>query len=285
MLGKLIKYDLRFGAKKYAFMSAMVAALLAVSALAMLFRNQTVFVMFLITAIIATIAFAVVYIVVSIQHLYSQLCSRESYLNYSLPVSPHSLILSKIITILFWGVVTTLIIILFWVTAVSGITLAETGRSIGEWWNALADGIKAEAGFDFNVTMLLSLVMGCLQFVMTVCLAVFCVSLSNLPYLKERNWGIATGVAGFLVLYNVIGLIPVFIYWLSEKIGGNADPFGINTTVLYEDMGGALTVTATPWINDMMSGLTWVSGVVYVLFAAVFYLLAVKIADKHRFIG
>lgn len=269
MLGKLIKYDVRFGAKKYAFMAAMTAALLIVAVIAYAVNIQVVSGLFIFLAVIATIAYAIMYLVVSVQHLYRQLCSRESYLTYSLPVSPHSLIQSKLIAIVFWGVVTSVVVILFWLVAVNGMILSREGLSLGSIWDTATNYMRGEAGIELSPFVAQVLVMGVLQFGMNVCLMAFSVSLANVPFLKERNWGVAAGVTGFIVLTNIAGLTPVFIWWLIEKIGGS-DIFAI---------------TSGPQVNTMMSGLTWISAASYIVFAAVFYFLTVRMVDKHRFIG
>ena len=269
MLGKLIKYDIRFGAKKYAFMAALTAAALIVAVISLALKSELVSVLFIVLAVVATIAYAVMYIVVSVQHLYKQLCRRESYLNYSLPVSPHSLILSKIITILFWGIVTAAVVVLFWLVAVDRMVLAQKGMSLRLVWDTAVQFVRTDGGFELSPLMAKALIMGIIQSIMTVCMAAFCVSLANVPYLKERNWGVATGVVGFIVMYNVIGLIPMFIWWLIEKAGGGTDVYNV----------------AGARINEMMTGLTWVSGITYVVFAIVFYFLTVRMVDKHRFIG
>lgn len=224
MLAKMIRYDLRFGSRKYALMAAMTAALLLMAAFGRLVNNNIIMGLGIFFAILASVAYLVLYVVISIQHLYSQLCGRESYLSYSLPVSVHTLLLSKLICILFWAIVTFLLLAVFWLVGVELIFLRPEGgssvRSIREALDSLSSVERAEILSMFPVTAA-TIVVGIFQ---QVAQFAFCVSLVNVPALKERNLGVAAGILVYLFGSQAIGMVEFGALWGFERIrwGNNA---------------------------------------------------------------
>jgi hypothetical protein len=216
-------------------------------------------------AVIATVVYGVMYVIISIRHLSTQLCSNESYMNYSLPASSHTLVLSKLICILLWGIVSLLLIVFFWIVGVGGIMLAESEMSLSEIWNAIVAGL-GRAGIR-NISSILSMVswIGISLSIMSLCLLGFCVTLCNVPALKERGIGVVTGVVGFFVMqytiYNIISSIVGAIF-------RNVDFDIFSSDFIYSLRAPAICTS-----------------IAYMVAAIGLYFLTVYTVDKHRFIG
>lgn len=217
MLGKLVKYDLQFGAKKYAFVAALSAALVLLAALVRLSELPAVLGIVLFLAILASMVFAVMYYVISVWHLHSQLCGRESYFSYSLPVSHHTLLVSKLICILFWGVVVSALLVIFWVVGVEFIFLRPEGQSLisevqaffrSEIWRELS---------RYSVPIVVLMIVAMLQQVIYMGL---CVSLVNVPALKERSLGAPAGIVAYLFGAQLIAAGQFFLLWVYGRIRG-----------------------------------------------------------------
>ena len=264
MLGKMIKYDIMFGARKYAVMAALTGALLIVAAAAARLDSMLVTGIAMFLAVIATTIYSIMYIVISVRHLHSQLCSNESYLGYSLPASPHTLVASKLICILIWGVVTAALITFFWAVGIGGIALANSGVTLGDFWRDMSNMLRSIGATDAEIRSALFLLLGTgiSISVLTVVLLGFSVSLCNVPFLKERGLGTVTGVVSFFVA-------GIGINWLVARIGS---PFFRGTYSL-DEFSGAI------------AGAGIYLTAAYLIAAIGMYFLTVYIVDKHRFIG
>lgn len=113
MLGKLLKYEL-MGTARY-FLPLLAAALLF-SVLNRLFNSVLSPAFYWITGlltfieVVLIIALAVMMLVIIIMRFYKNLLGSEGYLMFTLPVSTHHNILSKLITATIWNVVAMLVV-------------------------------------------------------------------------------------------------------------------------------------------------------------------------------
>lgn len=268
MLGKLIKYDLMFGAKKYAIIAALTAAFLVVAAVAASLESELVLGIAIFLAVIATIVYAVMYIVISVRHLSTQLCSAESYLSYSLPTSTHTLVLSKLISIFIWGAVTAAIIIFFWVVGIGGVALAESEMSLGDLWYEITRAMQmsgiGEGGTNSLVSMFIWMCVT--SSLMSISLLGLCVAVCNIPFLKERGIGTVTGVVGYFVL----------IFAINYAFGKIGEIFIENGAELDQ-----LLRNFRPYVDSI----TIFYSIASVIVAVGVYFLTVYTVEKHRFIG
>jgi len=266
MLGKMMKYDLMFGAKKYAFMAALTAALLLIAVATSRLESQLIMGLAIFFAVIATIIYSVMYVVISVRHLSTQLCSNESYLNYNLPASPHTLVLSKLICIFLWGIVTLLLITFFWAVGIGGIALANSEMSLREAWGEMVNAMRMIGMNDNDVRSIISMISwtGLTTSLMSLSLLGFCVSLCNVPFLKERGIGVVTGVVGFFAIQ----------FGISYAIGE------IGTFI-----ANRFFDTAALDISYAIRASTTYLSIAYMVAAIGFYFLTVYTVDKHRFIG
>jgi len=102
MLVKLLKYEIKATGRVFLplYLGLIVAAFLASFALVSSFDIFNVTAMFLLFALY--VAVVIVTVVLLIQRFYQNLLKEEGYLMFTLPVSPSSLILSKLITTCMW---------------------------------------------------------------------------------------------------------------------------------------------------------------------------------------
>ena len=133
MLGKLLKHEFRATGR---IMLPMMGALLALALMANLsIRGMTgnladipalriLFILILVFFSMGIVAVAVMALVVMVSRFYRNLLKSEGYLMFTLPVSVHELIWSKLIVSLVWFFATALFIIL--ILALTGLNLSGT---------------------------------------------------------------------------------------------------------------------------------------------------------------
>ena len=137
MLGKLIKHEFRATAR---IMLPMLAALIALSLLANLSVHglagnlsnvpvlRIVFIVIVVFFAIAVVATAVMTLVIMISRFYRNLMKDEGYLMFTLPVSVHELIWSKLIVSLVWFLAAGLVITL--VMALNALNLSAINMNL-----------------------------------------------------------------------------------------------------------------------------------------------------------
>ncbi|MBQ9664149.1 MAG: hypothetical protein IJV40_13460 [Oscillospiraceae bacterium] len=225
MLGKLIKHEFRATART---MLPAMGALAALSLLANLsIRGLTsglsdvpvlriVFILILVFFGIGIVAAAVMALVIMISRFYRNLLKDEGYLMFTLPVSVHSIVWSKLIVSLVWFLLTALLI--FVILALTALNLSNTNlEMIIEQlpsWNDLMQmldelGIRSQVMtflFQWILAMVIGTLVTCLHFYASMSLGhmftkskillsvVFFIGMSFLFNLMEMGYGI--GVAG-----------------------------------------------------------------------------------------
>ena len=181
MLGKLMKHEFRATARiMLPVMGAMVAlALLANLSIRGLAGNlsdvpmlRILFVLIIIFFGVAVVATAVMSLVIMVSRFYRNLLKDEGYLMFTLPVSVHELIWSKLIVSLVWFLGTGLLI--FLVMTLMALNLSHTNlqmilEQFPSWSEIL--GWLDEAGVRGQViTFLVQIVLGTLIGIFAVCL-------------------------------------------------------------------------------------------------------------------
>lgn len=181
MLGKLMKHEFRATARiMLPVMGAMVAlALLANLSIRGLAGNlsdvpmlRILFVLIIIFFGVAVVATAVMSLVIMVSRFYRNLLKDEGYLMFTLPVSVHELIWSKLIVSLVWFLGTGLLI--FLVMTLMALNLSHTNlqmilEQFPSWSEIL--GWLDEAGVRGQViTFLVQIVLGTLIGIIALCL-------------------------------------------------------------------------------------------------------------------
>ena len=257
MFGKLLKYDIRAGAKAYSLMFIILAVLAAVTGLACLIDITIINGFVFTTAIIGSVACAVVVIVATIKQLYAQMCGKESYLTYTLPVGTAAVVLSKIINIIIWVVLAVAGVCLYWFLY-HKICSADIKMTLDSLITKLSNS---------GVGSLLFTVMG-MSVITSAFLVMLSAGIANIPSLKNRNAGVPIAVAAWYLISQTLGLIFAGI-WFIYIIANNGE---ISNEYLNNPENTARFLDVLK--NIMVVG--------YSISSLVFFFLAVKVIGKRR---
>jgi len=212
MLGKLLKYDLKFGVRPFLVMGG---GMIFASILLGLFDFDTISglgLMFLFPIIIVTIFIACVALVY--QNFNRNLLSNEGYFMMSLPVKRYKFIISKLMTSIIW--------FNFMILAgvISGIFLVD--RDFMRIFNF---------SIPFFVSVLTDLLLGANLFAVNAILALYLLAVMSNVSIGGKKIGWSLGVAS-LVAFLVIEVM--FIIHVANRIFN-----GLNLwVVMYEREGG-----------------------------------------------
>ena len=183
MLGKLLKHEFRATGR---IMLPLMGALLALALMANLSIRglagnladvpglRILFILILVFFGMGIVAVAVMALVVMVTRFYRNLLKSEGYLMFTLPVSVHELIWSKLIVSLVWFFATALFV--FLILSLTGLNLAGTNlemifENFPTWSEILQKldelGVRSALGslvFWAAVAMILGTIVGCLHF-------------------------------------------------------------------------------------------------------------------------
>ena len=264
MLGKLMKHEFRATARiMLPVMGAMVAlALLANLSIRGLAGNlsdipmlRILFVLIIIFFGVAVVATAVMSLVIMVSRFYRNLLKDEGYLMFTLPVSVHELIWSKLIVSLVWFLGTGLLI--FLVMTLMALNLSHTNlQMILEQFPSWSEifGWLDEAGVRGQViTFLVQIVLGTLIGIFAVCLHFYGAMALGHMFSKDK------------VLLSIVFFVGISFAFNLMEMGYGIVGFGLSD-LENMDMSGA------------REGLSFVSTVIWhgiglsTLQAAVMYL-------------
>lgn len=225
MLGKLLKYEMKATARIYLPIYILVAVLTPIvrffaynnteeSGPLDILPNMTI-----LTYGIALFAIAVLAYVMIIYRFYKNLLTSEGYLMFTLPVSGHSLVLSKAIIGFFWMVMSVIIIIL------SIVGVSYTDEVVTEFtiqWKLIEFQISATPGINmsgFIALLVVTAIACCIYIIMFL----YCsISIGQSLF---SNHKIAGSIVTAIVLY-IIGQIVSTIL-LSKPIDTNMSNMSI----------------------------------------------------------
>ena len=241
MLGKLMKHEFRATARiMLPVMGAMVAlALLANLSIRGLAGNlsdipmlRILFVLIIIFFSVAVVATIVMSLVIMVSRFYRNLLKDEGYLMFTLPVSVHELIWSKLIVSLVWFLATALLI--FLVMSLMALNLSHTNlemileqlpswSEINHWLDET--GIRGQL-----VTLLIQVVLGTLIGIFAACLHFY--AAMGLGQMSANHKGLMSVLAfiGISIAFRIIlsgvsagmiqsGAMETFFLGLEEAPG------------------------------------------------------------------
>ena len=263
MFYKLLKYDMQTGARKY-FMMAIIMVVLSVVTISTVFiENAVINSIVLITAVFGTLACVGIVVFVSISHIYTQICGRESYLTHTLPVGTKLIVISKIVAITIWTTLCAVVLCLYWFMYYC-IHASETTKEVID---IIIKAFKepGDLGFNIGVFLLISLIT---SLILNIVLLPLSAGIANLPAIKNRNAGIILGVISWYGLGQVIGFIVVAFWIVILLIGG-----GSMSNDYLEDSAN---------IKFVLESLQYTMLVGYLAASAVVYFFASYIIEKHR---
>jgi len=255
--GKLLKYDIRAGAKTYSLVYIVLAVLAAITALSCLVDITLVNGFVSTTAILGSVACAVVIIVASIKQVYAQICGRESYLTYTLPVGTASIVLSKAINIIMWVILAVAGLALYWVMYYK-IGPADIKETIDMLIASITEG--GEVGSLLLVAVTMSIIS-------SVFLLILCAGIANLPQLKNRNAGVPIAVVAWYGISQVIGFVFVGVWFVYIILNGGE----ISNEYLNN-----------PETSGFLGALSNIMLIGYAVATALFFAISVKLIGKKR---
>ena len=227
MLGKLMKHEFRATARiMLPVMGAMVAlALLANLSIRGLAGNlsdvpllRILFVLIIIFFSVAVVATAVMSLVIMVSRFYRNLLKDEGYLMFTLPVSVHELIWSKLIVSLVWFLGTGLLI--FLVMALMALNLSHTNlQMIIEQFPSWSEimGWLDEAGVRGQViNFLVQSVLGTLIGILAACLHFY--AAMSLGHMFSRD----------KVLLSVVFFVVISFAFNLMEMGYGVIGFGLS---------------------------------------------------------
>lgn len=168
MLGKLLKHEFRATAR---IMWVLYAAMLALSlgahfSLRYMQGGETYLALRVLATLVAVfwvlalIFGAVMTLVLMIQRFHKNLLTDEGYLMFTLPVSLHALIFSKIIVSVVWSFITGVVVILGVLVAMFDIQFIEILRQIVLYYNGEALKLTLQGAGMLSEVLLLALIGG-----------------------------------------------------------------------------------------------------------------------------
>lgn len=224
MLGKLLKYEFKATGR---LLIPLYAAILIVSlvggfGLDQLVMTELASVIFLMVYTGLFIALFVMTLILIIQRFNNNLLKDEGYLMFTLPVSTHSLLWSKMISSLVWCAVGT-VVGLASVVILTAVSLETTS------WDAIMEFIEkfmeiftldvAKTGF----LMLLACITGCFSFLLTVYLSL---SVGQIPTFNRHR-----GLMAFITFFVIcIALGSISSLTMDVMAGGFTS--GVDKTLI-----------------------------------------------------
>lgn len=266
MLGKLLKHELKAQYSMYIGMYLFIVLLGGVYALGDLasgrFPGNPIFKIItqlsLLAVVIGLAAMFIVTLIMSILRYRNNLLRDEGYLMHTLPVTPFSLHVSKMIAALIW-IVADMVVLVLMIAVLTG-----------DWkFNWLQNGLDQleQSGLEFSGGMIALLVIY-MVFAFLLSISQFYVSL-NLGYLSYGSKGLMSFVA-YLVTYmiaQVVSVIGLMIFGFV-KYGGSFNTFLEQTS--------SQTVAPT----GFMTGILTTSAILSVLLFAAYNIVSVYILKK-----
>ena len=268
MLGKLMKHEFRATARiMLPVMGAMVAlALLANLSIRGLAGNlsdvpmlRILFVLIIIFFGVAVVATAVMSLVIMVSRFYRNLLKDEGYLMFTLPVSVHELIWSKLIVSLVWFLGTGLLI--FLVMTLMALNLSHTNlqmilEQFPSWSEIL--GWLDEAGVRGQViTFLVQIVLGTLIGIFAVCLHFYGAMALGHMFSKDKVLLSIVFFVGISFAFNLMemgyGIVGFGLSDLENIDMENArDGFAFVSTVIWHGIGLSAVQAAVMYLATVL---------------------------------
>ena len=179
MLGKLIKYDMKYMARVLPWLYLGAFAMSLLISLLFVLSAQSSYDALLVTLALVMLPFALMIGALSVCgtvfmmiRIYKNMFSDEGYLTFTLPVKTHKIVWSKLITGAIWnafgGIVTIAVIALPIIATIATIAklepdVAASLSAYGEIFDAMYGTIAGESGF----------VIGLISFILNIIVALF----------------------------------------------------------------------------------------------------------------
>lgn len=232
MLGKLLKYEIKATART--FLPLYLAILLAAAGMRFVLAAGFIPVVTILGFVLfgLFVALAVLTIVITVQRFQKNLLSTEGYLMFTLPVTPASLVGSKLLASLLWAVLSCVVTVAcFFVIVIDGRMIQEFGLMTEQIWQVLQNGFRIEAGEA--VSILIGMIVSMFCSYTTFILNIYASLSVGQRFNKSRT---AAAFATFMLVYIVYGILS---YFLGEYVFANMS----FTTWMWAAIGVELVVS------------------------------------------
>lgn len=237
MLGKLMKYELRATSRLMLPLLALVLLL----GVGIGFGNNLIeppeqawlvnllSVLFLLAFVAAIVASAVCAIVLMVQRFSKNLMGDEGYLMFTLPVSQHAIIISKLLTSLIWFIAVGIFNVLALLLAVWSGDMKELFDSFGSIWQQLMQNYAGKTWLVIGELSLLGLLSGaavCLQFYAAIAVGhsfaqhkvlLSVVTFFGLGFVQDLISGFLVRGSARLGLWTFLNVENGVQYWLGSQ--------------------------------------------------------------------
>ena len=268
MLGKLMKHEFRATARiMLPVMGAMVAlALLANLSIRGLAGNlsdipmlRILFTLIIIFFSVAVVATAVMSLVIMVSRFYRNLLKDEGYLMFTLPVSVHELIWSKLIVSLVWFLGTGLLI--FLVMALLALNLSHTNlQMILEQfpsWSEILGWLDAAGVRGQVITFLVQIVLGTLIGIFAACLHFYASMALGHMFSKDKVLLSIVFFVGISFAFNLMEMgYGIVGFGLSDlenmELSNNREGLGFVSTVIWHGIGLSAVQAAVMYLATFL---------------------------------
>ena len=251
MLGKLMKHEFRATGR---IMLPVMAAMVLLAMLANLSIRglagglsdvpvlRFIFILIVVFFVIGIIATAVMAVIIMVSRFYRNLLKDEGYLMFTLPVSVHEHIWSKLIVSLVWFLVTALVI--FLVMALTGLNLTSTNLEMiingFPSWAEIRDFLQSSGLFGPLVKVFLQGVLMALLGTIVTCLHFYAAMSLGHMFSKDK------------VLLSIVFYVAISFLFNIMNLG-----YGGVMSVQLEAMELNEAMTAAAGTLSVMSSVFW----------------------------
>ena len=255
MLMTLLKHDIRRNAKYHALTAVVLGATLLLMLLGAL--TNIAFLLSLSSGISLLISMAALltYFFTTFSGFYTQMCGNESYLTFTIPVGTAKTVLSKLLSAFFWGIMTVVMLIAFWLPA-TRILFPDIWTGGSSFREAVLPFLPLAGSAAVYLLIGLNL------------LIVLCCALVSTPFFTVRNAGVGMLAAVYIVLYELMGVLVLCIWaCFVAGMGGGFSLAYLNDPANVQSLLDALNYA-------MLTGSALIAGVVTPV--------SIRIFDKRR---
>lgn len=245
MLGKLFKHELWAMSRIMLPVTAALIVLAGLSNVSVRYIDlvQSDFLsfvlgLFLVLFFIGMVAAGVVLIVVIVSRFYNNLLKDEGYLMFTLPVSTHELIWSKLLASLVWSIVSTLVIFaLIWVTGLHALNAASSAMQVS--FDLELSGLLRFLSEEFNITggyLALMIVEGVFAAVIGT-FASFLLFYAAMSIGQSfANHKVLMSVVFFLLISFAAQIVTPFVYMGIGEIYSNVNVDYMNFKTIFQQL-------------------------------------------------
>ena len=266
MLGKLIKHEFRAtGRIMLPVMAAMVLlALLANLSIRGLAGGLSdipvlrfMFILIVIFFVVAIIGTSVMAMVLMVGRFYRNLLKDEGYLMFTLPVSVHELICSKLIVSLVWFIAAALVT--FLVISATGLNLANTNLEMIlqdiPSWEEIREFLKETGVFGHLIQLFFQSVLMTLLGIAVVCLHFYAAMALGHMFSKDK------------VILSIVFYVAISFLFNLMNLG-----YGGVLGPQMENMFGSTAIETAPAVMTVISSVFWHLIIIEAIQSAVLYL-------------